>query len=142
MTDQSTEFQINRLGHQGDGIADGPLFAPLTLPGEVVTGTAEGSQLKDVRVVTPSENRVKPGCRHFKACGGCGLQHAADAFVADWKVDVVRQALAAQGIVTEFKRHSPYSPDCGKLCMLRPETQAILNDHEPQYCHQHHSHVL
>lgn len=103
MTDQSTEFQINRLGHQGDGIADGPLFAPLTLPGEVVTGTVEGSQLKNLRVVTPSENRVKPGCRHFKACGGCGLQHAADEFVADWKVDVVRQALAAQGIVTDFK---------------------------------------
>lgn len=98
-----TEFLINRLGYQGDGIADGPLFAPLTLPGETVTGSIEGTQLRDIRVVTPSEDRVKPPCRHFKSCGGCGLQHASDAFVADWKVDVVRHALAAQGIVTEFK---------------------------------------
>jgi 23S rRNA (uracil1939-C5)-methyltransferase len=98
-----TEFQIQRLGHQGDGIADGPLFAPLTLPGETVTGQIKGTQLTDVRVVTPSEHRVKPPCRHFKSCGGCGLQHASDAFVADWKVDIVRQALAAQGIVTELR---------------------------------------
>lgn len=98
-----TDYHITRLGHQGDGIAVGPVFAPLTLPGEVVTGTLDGTQLTDVRVVTPSEHRVKAPCRHFKACGGCGLQHASDDFLADWKVDVVRQALAAQGIVTEFK---------------------------------------
>lgn len=104
MADQMAEFQINRLGHQGDGIADGPLFAPLTLPGETVSGEVDGTQLRDIRVVTPSDDRVKPPCRHFKACGGCGLQHASDAFVADWKVDVVRHALAAQGIVTEFRQ--------------------------------------
>jgi 23S rRNA (uracil1939-C5)-methyltransferase len=98
-----TEFQIQRLGHQGDGIAEGPLFAPLTLPGETVTGQIDGTQLTAVRVVTPSEHRVKAPCRHFKSCGGCGLQHASEAFVADWKVDIVRQALAAQGIVTEFR---------------------------------------
>ena len=27
-----SEFTIKRLGHQGDGIADGPVYAPLTLP--------------------------------------------------------------------------------------------------------------
>lgn len=98
-----TDFLINRLGHQGDGIADGPLFAPLTLPGETVSAVVDGTQLQDIRVVTPSADRVKPPCRHFKSCGGCGLQHASDAFVAHWKVDVVRQALAAQGIVTTFR---------------------------------------
>jgi len=98
-----TEYHINRLGHQGDGIADGPLFAPLTLPGEVVTGTVDGTQLTDVRIVTPSEHRVKAPCRHFKSCGGCSLQHVSDDFLADWKIDVVRHALSAQGVVTEFK---------------------------------------
>ena len=29
-----TEYKIIRLGHQGDGIADGPVFAPMTLPVE------------------------------------------------------------------------------------------------------------
>ncbi|MFY9209949.1 MAG: RsmD family RNA methyltransferase [Aestuariivita sp.] len=96
-------FTINRLGHQGDGIAEGPIFAPRTLPGEVVSGTLDGRHLKDIRIDSPSENRVKPLCAHYKACGGCGLQHASDEFVAAFKVDVVRQALAAQGISPEFR---------------------------------------
>ena len=73
-----TEYTIQRLGHLGDGIAPGPLFAPMTLPGEVVTGTPDGQTLTDIRIVTPSENRVSAPCRHFKACGGCQLQHASD----------------------------------------------------------------
>ncbi len=92
------EYTILRLGHQGDGIADGPIYAPRTLPGEVVSGILEGSQLTDIRVITPSDQRVKAPCRHYKACGGCQLQHASDPFVADWKVGVVRTALAAQGL--------------------------------------------
>ncbi len=91
-------YTINRLGHQGDGIADGPVYAPRTLPGEVVSGTLLGQFLSDIRVETPSDQRVKAPCRHYKACGGCQLQHASDAFVADWKVDVVRTALSAQGL--------------------------------------------
>jgi len=97
-----TRITIDRLGHQGDGIADGPLFVPLALPGEVVEGTLQGQQLADMRVITPSASRVAPPCRHFKSCGGCQLQHASDAFVAEWKVDVVRKALQAQGIEAQF----------------------------------------
>ncbi|MFY2824108.1 class I SAM-dependent RNA methyltransferase [Ruegeria sp. MALMAid1280] len=92
------QFTITRLGHQGDGIADGPVYAPRTLPGEVVSGTLVAQLLTDIRVEEPSDQRVKAPCRHYKACGGCQLQHAADDFVADWKVAVVRNALAAQGL--------------------------------------------
>lgn len=92
------EITITRLGHQGDGIAPGPVYVPRTLPGEVVSGTPEGDRLADMRVVTPSPHRVAPPCRHYRACGGCQLQHASDGFVAEWKQEVVRAALAAQGI--------------------------------------------
>ncbi len=98
-----SQITIQRLGLHGDGIAEGPIFAPLTLPGEEVSGETEGDRLRDMRIVTPSENRVKPPCRHFKACGGCQLQHAADAFVADWKVEVVKTALTAQGLQAAMK---------------------------------------
>ncbi len=98
-----TEYKIRRLGHHGDGIADGPLFAPVTLPGEVVTGDPVDQALENVRIVTPSPDRVAAPCRHFKACGGCRLQHASDAFVADWKVGVVRSALDAHDLETEFR---------------------------------------
>ena len=98
-----TEYTIQRLGHLGDGIAPGPLFAPMTLPGEVVTGTPDGQTLTDIRIVTPSENRVSAPCRHFKACGGCQLQHASDDYVADFKLGVVKASLDAHGIETVFK---------------------------------------
>lgn len=98
-----TEHRIIRLGHQGDGIAAGPLFAPMTLPGEVVTGTRNGDRLSEIRIVKPSADRVAPLCRHYKACGGCQVMHASDAFVAGWKTDIVRTALAAQGIEAPFR---------------------------------------
>ena len=97
------EHVINRLGLHGDGIAEGPIFAPMTLPGEVVTGTVEGQNLHDIKIITPSEHRVSPPCRHFRSCGGCQLQHASDALVAEWKQDVVRTALITQGIETELR---------------------------------------
>ena len=96
-------YLIERLGHHGDGIAAGPVFAPMTLPDEVVSGTLDGQRLTDIRVITPSDQRVAPPCRHFKACGGCQLQHARDDFVAAWKEDVVRTALAAHGINASFR---------------------------------------
>jgi 23S rRNA (uracil1939-C5)-methyltransferase len=92
------KYTITRLGHQGDGIADGPVYAPRTLPGEVVSGTLVDQVLTDIRVEVPSDVRVKAPCRHYKACGGCQLQHASDAFVADWKLSIVRNALSAQGV--------------------------------------------
>lgn len=98
-----TEHIINRLGHQGDGIADGPVYAPRTLPGEVVSGVLDGTQLNDIRIVTPSSDRVQPPCRHYKVCGGCQLQHASDGFVEEFKVGVVRTALAAQGLETKMR---------------------------------------
>ena len=99
----SNTYTINRLGHQGDGVAEGPVFAPRTLPGEVVSGVLNGNHLGEIRIETPSADRVAPPCRHFKSCGGCQLQHASDAFVSDWKQQIVVSALSAQGIQTETR---------------------------------------
>ncbi|MQQ08239.1 class I SAM-dependent RNA methyltransferase [Epibacterium sp. SM1979] len=104
MTDTDRlQFTINRLGHQGDGVADGPIFARRTLPGEVVSGVVNGQTLTDIRIEMPSDNRVQAPCRHYKACGGCSLQHATPEFVAGWKLDFVRNALLAQGIKADFR---------------------------------------
>lgn len=97
------EYDIIRLGHHGDGIAEGPVYAPLTLPGERVSGDLEGGTLRNVRIVAPSDRRVAPVCSHYKSCGGCLIQHADDAFVADWKTSIVAQALAAHGLHPEMR---------------------------------------
>jgi 23S rRNA (uracil1939-C5)-methyltransferase len=98
-----SRHEILRLGHQGDGIADGPVFAPRTLPGEIVSGTLDRDLLKDIRIEEPSSDRVHPACRHYKSCGGCQLQHASNAFVSDWKQSAVINALAAQGISSPMR---------------------------------------
>ena len=94
---------IERLGHLGDGIAAGPVFVPMALPGEVVEGEVDGGRMAAAKIVTPSPDRVKPACPHYRACGGCALMHASDEFVAGWKAEVVRTALAAQGLEASFR---------------------------------------
>jgi 23S rRNA (uracil1939-C5)-methyltransferase len=97
-----TQVTITRLGHHGDGIAEGPVFAPRTLPGEVVEGPVAGDRMDAPRIVTPSPDRVKAPCAHYKSCGGCGLLHARDSFLTGWKQGVIAQALAAQGLEAAF----------------------------------------
>lgn len=100
-----TEYTITSLGHLGDGLirADSTdLVAPFTLPDEVVTGLPDQGQLTQIRIQTPSARRIKPACKHFKKCGGCKLQHADDALVAEWKTDQLRKALRHWELDTEF----------------------------------------
>lgn len=102
-------YVIERLGHLGDGIAPGPVFAPRCLPGEEISGEVADGRIAAPRIVTPSPDRVKAPCPHYNACGGCALLHASDQFVADWKVEVVKTALAAHGLTPDFRpiRTSP-----------------------------------
>ncbi len=96
---------IERLGHLGDGIAqgaEGPVFVAGMLPGEVVTGEVTGDRMASPRIVTPSPNRIKPPCSHARTCGGCLMQHASDDFVAEWKLGIVQGALAGQGLSAPF----------------------------------------
>ena len=97
---------IARVGGQGDGIADtpdGPVFAPLTLPGEVVRGEVRDGRLEAVEIVTASPDRITPVSPHYGDCGGCSLQHWATGPYLDWKRDQVLLALAREGIETEIE---------------------------------------
>ena len=109
-----TTYVIERLGQRGDGVAEGPVFVPLALPGEVVTGTRAGDALNDVRILEPSPQRVAAPCPHFRSCGGCALQHASDDLVAAWKRDRVVDALQAHGLETEV-RATLTSPDRSRI---------------------------
>lgn len=123
---------IERLGHRGDGIAPGPVFVPLTLPGEVVEGDVSGDRIAAPRIVTPSADRVKAPCRHFRQCGGCALQHASDGFVAAWKADVVRTALAAQGLEAPLRGVATSPPASRRRAVLsarRTKSGALIGFH-------------
>jgi 23S rRNA (uracil1939-C5)-methyltransferase len=97
---------ISRVGGQGDGIAEtpaGPVFAPLTLPGETVRGEVRDGRLEGAQIVTASPDRIAPVSPHYGDCGGCALQHWAASPYLDWKRDQVSHALAREGIETEIE---------------------------------------
>ena len=86
-----TELRIEKLGAKGDGIGllDGAeVFAPYTVPGELVEGEIVDDRMPKPRILEPVPLRVKAPCSHFKTCGGCLTQHIDGAFLADWKRDL------------------------------------------------------
>jgi 23S rRNA (uracil1939-C5)-methyltransferase len=94
-------LRITRLSWRGEGMAeDGGqrLLVPGSLPGEEVLAAGSGERLTLERVISPSPDRVVPLCRHFGQCGGCQLQHWADAPYRAWKAALVTEALKARGI--------------------------------------------
>ena len=94
-------LSIKAVGRLGDGLADHgeeTLAVPGALPGERVRVAREGKALRRIEIEAASPERQAPECRHFGTCGGCAVQHWADAPVAEWKRDRVRRALAAQKI--------------------------------------------
>jgi 23S rRNA (uracil1939-C5)-methyltransferase len=98
---------IDRLGHRGDGIADGPdgpIYVADTLPGETVEvepvlGLPDRRHLRNIE--KPSAQRVGPICPYFGICGGCALQHWNAASYRAWKRDLVVTALRQAGIEAE-----------------------------------------
>ena len=96
------ELQIEAMGAQGDGLAAGPVFVPLSLPGETVTARVSGDRADIEAVLQASPERIAPACRHFGDCGGCALQHWAPEPYLAWKVEHIRRTLAREHIETEF----------------------------------------
>lgn len=109
----SVRFVVDRLGAQGDGVADttsGPVFIPFTLPGEIVTAARDKERAALISVLEASPLRVDPPCRHFTECGGCALQHFDAEAYREWKRAKVIQALKSKGIETSVAATAPCAP--------------------------------
>jgi 23S rRNA (uracil1939-C5)-methyltransferase len=101
---------IDAVGAQGDGLARGPVFIPLTLPGERVLAEVKGGRGEAVEILDASAERAVPPCPHFGACGGCALQHWQDGPYLAWKAEQVRIALRHERIETEIMPTCPSAP--------------------------------
>jgi 23S rRNA (uracil1939-C5)-methyltransferase len=112
------ELSIQELGPKGDGVhqsSRGRIYIDRALPGDLVQAKIQrgddGILRGDlVQVVKASPHRVKAPCAYYDVCGGCTLQHADEAFYRDWKVDIVRDALAKRGLRPDRWRDPVFLP--------------------------------
>ena len=102
----TVDLKITELGAAGDGIAHSngkTYYVPYTLPGDIITAEegekkGKGFTAELSSIVTPSDLRTKPPCKHFGTCGGCSLQHMQDDALAEWKIQLIRENLSRAGI--------------------------------------------
>lgn len=124
---------IDRVGGQGDGVAetpDGPVFAPLTLPGETIRGEVLDGRVAAFDLVEASPERIAPVSPHYGDCGGCALQHWAAEPYLGWKREQVRLALAREGLETEIEATVATPPGSRRRLALHarrgPDGRVIL----------------
>jgi len=89
--------RIDQLGHAGDGVTADGLFAPFTVPGDVVRIMRDGPRARVEELVQAGPGRVAPPCSHFGTCGGCALQHVKRESYLAWKRNLVETALRQRG---------------------------------------------
>lgn len=113
------EIEILDLSHDGRGVGrrqPGPassgqasagkaVFVTGALPGETVIAQQRArsrhfDEARTLEVVVASPDRVAPRCPHFGTCGGCVLQHLAEARQIEAKQRVLLDNLARIGHVT------------------------------------------
>ncbi len=98
------EVKIDKLGRQGDGIctvSGSEVFVPYTLPEEVVEISGSGARRTAEKIVSTSDLRTEPFCKHFGSCGGCHLQHYEDEAYREWKHDLAVEPLCRAGITLQ-----------------------------------------
>jgi len=99
--DLNAHLTITKLTARGEGMAKGPVFVPYALPGEEILAEVDGERGRLVEVLKPSPDRVAAPCPHFSSCGGCAVQTLAPDAYADWKRNLVVDALRHAGVSAE-----------------------------------------
>ena len=95
------ELRIDALTNLGAGVGriDGwVVFVPFSLPGETVRARVfrndkNCSHADLLEVLTPSPDRVAPGCPLFGECGGCQYQHLSYDQQLAWKTRQVGELM-------------------------------------------------
>jgi len=108
-----TLSEVIKLAARGDGVTADGRHVALAAPGDMVDIAAE---------IIPGPHHVDPPCRHFPKCGGCQLQHIDDESYADYLVDRIGSALAAQKVdLPEIRSPHLSPPRTRRRASLRAE---------------------
>jgi len=104
------ELTIQGMSHDGRGVAHyngKTVFVSGALPGEEVHALIEKQhrrfdEARCSELITHSEHRAQPVCKHYEQCGGCDLQH----------LNAPQQIIEKQGIVlNQLSRLGKVAPE-------------------------------
>jgi len=130
------ELTIDRVGARGDGVgehAGHPVFLAFAAPGDRLRARLGAPRDKGrlgtiVEIVTPGA-RQAPSCAHFGACGGCAVQHLADAAYRAMKEGKVRAALEQRGlnarVIEPLRRLPPGTRRRARLALARSRERLV-----------------
>ena len=108
---QIAGITIGAMAAQGDGVAligEKRVHIPFTLPVETVNALIADAKGEATAIDSPSPDRISPICKHFGVCGGCSLQHWREGPYAEWKVGLVKAALAREGLAAPIEPLKSY----------------------------------
>ncbi len=79
------------------------VFIPYAIPGEtleveITKSSRDFDKAKIVKIIKPSEHRVKPFCPLYGICGGCNMQHIQSDFQKELRVSMLRDCFQREGI--------------------------------------------
>jgi 23S rRNA (uracil1939-C5)-methyltransferase len=129
--DGLVELLVERLGAQGDGIAQyqgAPVFLPFTVPGDRVRARlgiqrGGGREGQTIEWLERGKRRADPPCRHFGRCGGCALQHLDRLSYREIKLGALRSSLERVRIdpgLVQPLRVVPAARRRARLGLVRP----------------------
>ncbi len=101
---ENMRLKIDRIGHEGDGIAfnnEDIFYIPYVLAGEEIEAQIDGNRGQIVEIISKSDERIDAICPKFKTCGGCSLQHWQSKNILEWKSNTISSALNRVGINCE-----------------------------------------
>lgn len=89
---------LARIGDGEGALAGKTVFAPLSLPGELVEAHITEDKRSFLKaevdaVIEASMLRTTPACPYFGICGGCSYQHAVYAHQVEMKAAILRESL-------------------------------------------------
>ena len=113
------EMNIDNLGANGEGVGriqGFTVFVEGALAGErvlvkIVKVARNYAYGKLLHIIQRSPHRIEPQCPHYKACGGCQLQHLSYAVQLEYKTQQVRDALERIGHLKNVLVHPTIGMD-------------------------------
>ena len=122
------------------------VFVPFVIPGEQVeaavrAGRSGYARASVDRVITPSPERVAPGCPYFGSCGGCHYQHIEYSAQLRYKTAILRETIRR---TAKFELQQEVMVHSAEPWSYRNRTRMHVR-HQPQFAlgyYRHNSHSL